>query len=126
MGLDAAISDWRIINADPRFHAWLQGIDSFNGISRQQLLDNATARGDASRVIRFFRDFLQQAGGQAPGRSMAAAGSKPIYTRAQIARLYDQHRRGAYKGRSGRADRLCQAAAAPKQKRAGGQEPARL
>ena len=83
MRLDAAIPDWRVINADPRWLQWLQGIDSFNGISRQRLLDTATARGDASRVIRFFRDFLQQAGGQARSRTTS---SKPIYSRAQLAR----------------------------------------
>lgn len=42
----------------------------------------------------------------APGRGRPASGGesslppdKPIYTRAQIAQLYDQHRRGAYVGR---------------------------
>jgi len=39
---------------------------------------------------------------QAPVRARPAPGgetSKPIYTRAQIARLYSQHHKGAYIGR---------------------------
>ena len=70
LALDAAIPDWRIINADPRWLAWLQQIDGLNGVSRQQLLNGAVARGE-----------------------------KPTYTRAQVAALYSAHRRGMYKGR---------------------------
>jgi hypothetical protein len=96
MALDAAIPDWRIVNADARWLQWLQQVDQLNGVTRQELLNRATAAGDAGRIVRFFRDFLQAAGGQAQSRT---AGDKPIYTRAQIAWFYNQHRRGAYKGR---------------------------
>jgi hypothetical protein len=88
----------RIVNADPRWLQWLAGIDNLNGRTRQDLLNAATAAGDASRIIRFFRDFMQAAGRQAQSRT-AAAGDRPTYTRAQIAWFYNQHRRGAYKGR---------------------------
>jgi hypothetical protein len=105
MVLDTAVPDWRIINADARWLEWLRGIDNLNERSRQELLNAATVAGDAQRVIRFFRDFLQQAGGQASGRT-AARGDKPIYTRAQIAWFYNQHRKGAYKGREAEWSRI--------------------
>jgi hypothetical protein len=37
--------------------------------------------------------------GQPPPARGQRPASKPIYTRAQIAQLYEQHRKGAYTGR---------------------------
>jgi len=71
-----------------------------NGRTRQELLNNATAAGDAHRVIRFFKGFLQEYGGASQARGATTApGGRPFYTRAQIAWLYNQHRKGAYRGR---------------------------
>jgi hypothetical protein len=97
MRLEAA-PNWREINRNPRWLQWLQEIDSLSGRTRQQLLNDATAAGDAPRVIAFFRGFQQEVG-QAPGRARPARPEKPIYTRAQIAQLYSAHRKGAYVGR---------------------------
>lgn len=93
--------DYRSIDEDPRWHQWLLGTDMLSGRMRQVLLDDAVASGDATRIANFFRKFLNEA---APAQASSAyrAGSMPsgkIYTRAEITRLYEQHRRGAYRGR---------------------------
>jgi hypothetical protein len=70
-----------------------------SGCVRQQLLNQAIASSDAARVVSFFRSFLREAGaaGQAPSASQGPS-RKPTYTRAQVQQIYDQHRRGAYRG----------------------------
>jgi hypothetical protein len=102
----AAVPDYQTIDRDPNWHRWLLSTDALSGCARQQLLNDAIARGDAPRVIGFFHSFMREAGGQethqAPGQPRQSRASTPsgrIYSRREISRLYDQHRRGAYNGR---------------------------
>jgi hypothetical protein len=90
------VPDYRSIDRNPAWHQWLLGADLLSGRIRQQLLNEAIQAGDASRVKAIFDRFRQQ-GGQSTG-STASTG-QPFYTRADITRLYDAHRRGAYNGR---------------------------
>jgi hypothetical protein len=103
MRVEQAVPDYRTIDADPRWHQYLLGVDSLSGRQRQTLLNEAIANVDAPRVIAFFRTFLREAGtaGQAwsPSGQARSMPSGQIYTRAQIARLYRQHQQGAYRGR---------------------------
>jgi hypothetical protein len=109
----AAVPNYREIDKDPRWHDWLLGIDALSGRQRQVLLNDAIAQGNAARVVGFFRGWQQQAGadtGQAAPRSqrmpMWGSDRPATYTRAQIQRLYEQHRRGAYNGREAEWARL--------------------
>ena len=98
--VEAAIPDYRTRDRDPEWHRWLLGIDSLSGRQRQLLLNDAIERGDASRVVAFFRSFQREGradGSQAPGRARSASGN--IYTREQIAALYAAHRKGHYANR---------------------------
>ena len=131
--IEAAIPNWREINNDPRWHQWLALPDMYSGRIRQELLSEATATANASRVISFFNGFLaeeERATGQAPpshprepavpmaylaapGRARPASGGdtsippdKPFYTRPQIAELYAQHRRGYFTGREAEWSRI--------------------
>ena len=67
--LDAEIPDWRAINASPRFKAWSALRDVYSGGVRSALLMDAFRRGDAPRVLAFFKGFVtdEQATGQMPG-----------------------------------------------------------
>jgi hypothetical protein len=58
--LDYAVPNWREINKNPRFVAWLRLPDVYSSRIRKQLLDEAAAAVDASRVIRFFQGFLDE------------------------------------------------------------------
>ena len=103
--VEQAVPNFREIDRDPYWHRWLLSTDPLSGRMRQDLLNEAIAAADASKVVSFFRGFLQEARAadqaSAPSSRSAAStsSSKPIYTRAQISKPYDQHRRRAYRGR---------------------------
>jgi len=101
--LDEAVQDWRTMNNDPNFIAWLQLPDAYSGAIRHQLLKDAYDKNEAARVVQFFKGFLaeeaatdpaiqpssepgpdndQQPGSglkefAAPGRAKPAAGATP-------------------------------------------------
>ena len=113
--VEQAVPNYRDIDRDPAWHDWLRSSDPLSSQPRQFLLNDAIAQGDAPRVIAFFKGFerASQAAPPAPQHRAAAsrASTRPspsgtIYTRAQISKLYDQHRRGAYVGREAEWDRL--------------------
>jgi hypothetical protein len=67
------------------------------------LLNEAVSRGDANRVVHFFRTFLQaeQAADRAPDpgtrqRHAAVPLEKRIYTKKSIAKLYERRRKGGF------------------------------
>jgi predicted metal-dependent phosphoesterase TrpH len=94
-----AVPDYREVDRDPRWHRWLLGIDTLSGRVRQQLLNEAIANGDASRVRSFFDGFKREAGAQAPAaatRARAAFPSGKIYSRDEIAKLYRRRQQGAF------------------------------
>ena len=96
--LDQSEIDWRQVYSDPSFAQWLSLPDDYSGGIRSQLLRNAVANGDAHRVVQFYRGFQAAAGQHGQARSYrsrpAARGAKPVYTRPQIAKLYEQRRLG--------------------------------
>jgi hypothetical protein len=98
--VQAAIPNWQQVNSDPRWLAWLNSPEPYSGYLRQELLNDATAKGDAGRVISIFRGFLAAVGqpgqvGPSSSRTyMPAAGPGRIYTRDQITRMWDLRRQG--------------------------------
>ena len=101
------VPDYQEVDRDPRWHRWLLGIDSLSGRVRQHLLNDAIAAGDPHRVKSFFDGFRREAGSTPAAASIRAGSSgKPIYTRAQIQKLYDRHLRGAYNGREAEWNRI--------------------
>src|SRR6478735_7281483 len=53
--VEAAVPNYREIDSNPEWHRWLLTVDSLSGRVRQQLLNDAIASGDASRIAAFFR-----------------------------------------------------------------------
>ena len=103
--LDTAVPNWRQVNSDPRWIGWLNFPEPLSGCRRQDLLNDAVARGDADRVARIFRGFIAEAGGQ-PAPSSRPASVLPasypapssrgrIYSREDITRMAALHRRKA-------------------------------
>jgi hypothetical protein len=126
--LSAEVPDWREINAEQGFHNWLLEIDPLSGVSRQSYLDNAQNQLDARRVAGFFKTWQSVNGGSvaqsprnvassqlekqiAPGRgrtaaSTPAANDAKTYARADVAKFFDDVRKGLYKGREQERDRI--------------------
>ena len=125
--LSAIVPNWRDINADNAFHSWLLEVDPLTGLTRQSYLDDAQRSLDARRVSTFFT-MWQDVSGQsvaqsprsaaasqlekqvAPGRSRgsgAPAGNQTkTYTSQDIAKFFDDVRKGVYKGREAERDRI--------------------
>jgi hypothetical protein len=105
--LDQQLPDWRRINQDQDWKDWLAQPDIYNGTSRQLLLNQAFAAGDADRVLQFFRGFLAENTQQPAARAsrMSADNSRPIITDKEIQAFYDRVRKGSYEGRSKDKDR---------------------
>lgn len=127
--LDSDLPEWRQINNSPEFKRWCALRDVYSGMVRSRMLNDAFSRGQAARVVAFFRGFLSEAATStppvpqpqpapqparqpaipletlaAPGRdqpagSSAPVGEKPVITRASIAAFYADVRKGAYRGR---------------------------
>src|SRR5512132_4219301 len=58
--VERMVPDYQKIDHDPRWHRWLLGVDSLSGRIRQQLLNEAVASGNATRVVSFFKDFRKR------------------------------------------------------------------
>lgn len=119
--LSAAVPDWQVINDDPSFHQWLLEVDPLTGASRQSYLEAAHSRFDVGRVAQFFSIWKASAEPApvaaapkkppvaaelekqiAPGRGRGGdppAQEKKTYSRAEIAKFYDDVRSGRYSGR---------------------------
>jgi hypothetical protein len=98
--LRAAIPNADAINRSPEWIGWLQIPDTYSGVVKQRLLDQAVHDGDPVRVINLMKGFLreQQSGQQtAPARSTAARRSPNQavqWTRQAVKNFYDRVRNG--------------------------------
>jgi len=125
--LGVLVPNWRDVNADSGFHSWLLEVDPLTGMARQAYLDDAQRNLDASRVATFFKmwqDSASQTAAQSPrsvaasqldkqvspgkGRSSGASTSEQskVYTNADIAKFFDDVRKGVFKGREAERDRI--------------------
>jgi len=126
--LSAEVPDWREINAEQDFHSWLLEIDPLSGRTRQTFLDDAQGQLDSRRVAGFFKTWQAMNGTSvaqqtrsvaatqlekqiAPGRGRTAAGTTSgntakTYARGEVAKFFDDVRKGLYKGREQERDRI--------------------
>src|SRR5262249_48331269 len=117
--VQAAVPDYQQIDNDPRWHQWLRAPDPHTGLMRQELLNEAIAAGSATRVIAFFRGFLREVGQTSAGPGFDWGSGQvlertrprprvdgPTYTREQIKKFYELHRKGKFIGREAEWNRL--------------------
>ena len=134
-GLSDNVTNWREINDNPDFQAWLMQVDPLTGISRQIYLEDAQRALDARRVSQFFRTWLEMNGqaavaqptGQrppapaskastelerqvAPGRSKNPgppnSNKGKVYTPADITKFFHDVKLGQYKGKEQERNRI--------------------
>ncbi len=117
MSLASQVPDWKTINTDPAFIEWLDKPAPFSNRSKLDLLREAYSMLDAQSVAQFFAAYKNEVNPPAaeaqpaaqaanpnklvaPGRSKAPASSTNnantgrMWTRADIARLYDDKMAG--------------------------------
>ena len=110
------VPNWREINDNPTFKAWLIAEDQVTGSNRQQFLAQAQSEYNAPRVIKFFKEWERTAaGGQtpaprtnsqaelekyvAPGTSRStppADKTKKQWTRTEVSQFYKDAMDGKY------------------------------
>lgn len=114
--IDTQVPNWRNINQDEGFRAWLLAEDPVTGATRQQFLTDARNQYNAPRVIGFFKEWERIAGGQTPapkknsqaeleklvtpgpsrGGQAPTEGKKKQWTRAEIRQFYQDKTTGKY------------------------------
>ena len=125
--LSATVPEWRDINQNKDFHSWLLEVDPLTGVNRQSHLESAQKALDVRRVAAFFTTWQGLNGHRiaqeprdaaksqlekqvAPGRGRTAAApvdnQAKMYSPAEIAKFFDDVRRGAYRGRETERDRI--------------------
>jgi hypothetical protein len=113
-GLTQRVPDWEALNVDQGFLNWLQQVDPVYGLPRQVAITNAYEQLDVDRVATIFDTYKQLIGTPkptkpslnpelqrqvAPTRSRASTTptdsmNQKIFTQDEIARFYDEWRRG--------------------------------
>lgn len=76
--LDRQVENWRAVNVDPEFHAWLDQVDPFTGESRKTLMLRAFDRKNAHQVKAFFEKYAQENAAVIPdttGQNLSGQGS---------------------------------------------------
>ena len=64
--LDAEQSNWRELNQNPEFLGWLENVDPYNGMKRLDMLRQAFEGNNTTRVLAFFKGFLNENAAYAP------------------------------------------------------------
>lgn len=75
--LTAAVPQWREINKDEGFKAWLGEVDPYSGKLRNEMLQEAFTRHEGNRVVSFFKGFLEAVG--TPQPPPAQGNPAPLY-----------------------------------------------
>ena len=120
--LDSGVPNWREVNSDPRFHAWLADADPVYGVARQAALDQAQQAWNGEQAVNVFKAFiatlpaprepareLQQQ--VVPSRTggepaVAAQPAVEIVSASDVEKFYNDLRRGRYVGREAEAATL--------------------
>lgn len=115
--LGQLVPDWREVNADERWLAWLSAVDSVYGVERQAALDAAFKRGDAQQVAKVFEAFKaslpppvvrpsledQVVPDASASGAPSAPAAKPVLSQKAITDFYNDMARGKYRGRENEA-----------------------
>lgn len=132
--LTETVSNWQELNSDSSFIEWLGLPDPYSGVIRHDMLKEAYAAGNTTRVANFFRGFLAEEAAVAPARAEPAPGTtevhkvplvelaapgraktaaadpapaeKPIITRVQVSSFYADVAAGKYRGDEAEKNRL--------------------
>jgi hypothetical protein len=75
--LTDAVPNWREINHHPKFFEWLAFPDPYSGRQRHEMLKEAHARQDVTRVVNFFKGFLTEATGSPPNEPTGQRSAAP-------------------------------------------------
>lgn len=124
--IEDAVPDWKEINVDPAFNAWLAQPDPASGKTRHDLLMRGDSLNQGNRVAEIFLAYKEKreigarqpagpgpldtrqdpppGGGEAPPAGGADEPTGKIWLRSEITAFYRAKREGKYKGKEGEAE----------------------
>lgn len=107
--MDTLVPGWREQNVNQEFLDWLQVVNPVFGMTHGDILNNAIAAHDSARAAEVFKAFPGYGRQKSPQKTLAqqvspsrghSGGSGPkgqrAFTESQVARFYDDWRRGLY------------------------------
>lgn len=111
--LAALAPQWETLNTDDGFMTWLGGIDTYTDRPRQELFDDAYHQLSARRVANFFNGFsgneqketepthvppsMENQVVPTSNRTNSPPQAKKVWSTTEVAKFYDDVRRGLYK-----------------------------
>jgi hypothetical protein len=106
--------EWKTVNVDPKFHAFLEQEDDVTGLTRQQLLQAAEQARSAKRVATIFNAFKETKERNRPKDNISpsaysgrtSSDGKRIFTVSEIKRFWDDVVRNRYAGRDDEVKRI--------------------
>jgi hypothetical protein len=106
--------EWRTVDADPKFHAFLEQEDVVTGLTRQQLLNAARQDRSAKRVAAIFNTFKENRDRNKPKENISPSSyssrgnndGKKVFTLSEINQFYRDVVRGRYAGREDEAKKI--------------------
>jgi hypothetical protein len=118
--VDQLVPDWRELNENPRWLAWLGEVDPVYGAPRQAALNAAHQKMDAPRVAAVFNAYKATVPAPPPQSSLAnqvapsgaasvvpaSTAPKPVFSEKSITDFYNDLGRGKYAGRQAEADAI--------------------
>lgn len=108
--LDQLVPGWDRLNTDPGFVAWSRQAETFSGVQRSHLMQQAWNSGDAQRLASFFRAYRPGAEGQAyhphTAQQRPHVDSRPTYSAADVAKFYSDVARGRWRNREQERQRI--------------------
>lgn len=125
--LTTSVPDWRNINDSKGFQQWLLEVDPLTGMSRQTYLEDAQRNLNVQRVAAFFTAWQgmngqsvaqpnrsasdsqldrQVAPGRSRGGSVPSVNAPRTYSSKDIAKFFDDVRKGVYRGKEAERDRI--------------------
>lgn len=126
LALDDGAPNWEAVNNDPKFLAWLNEVDPTTQRVRMDLIKRAEASRQGNRVVEIFRAFLEKreigaptpkvpaddplskrvdppVGGSSTPDPVGDDANKRIWSRAEVAKFYDDKRKGVWRGKEAEA-----------------------
>lgn len=120
--INGSMPNWRTINDNEEFKAWLLDIDPITGYTKDAFLKEAQRNWDSNKVVYIFKEWERLAAGSAPptqkpntkanselelqvspgpsrGVSTPGGTQSKTWTRAEVAQFFRDVTAGTYKGR---------------------------
>lgn len=83
--LDGSMSNWREVNQNQEFLGWLENVDPYSGQKKLDLLRQAFENNNTSRVLAFFKGFLNENAAYTPNQQPGSSAQAQVSLETLVA-----------------------------------------